>query len=181
MILVGMGVLLWAAAHLFKRIAPEMRARMGDAGKGLVAVLLLVSIALMVLGYRAADYVAVWAPPAYFIYINNLLMLFAFYSFGAGAAKSLYALRIRHPMLTAVKAWAVAHLVVNGDLASIVLFGGILAWAVLSVIVINRAEDWTRPSIGSAKGDLKALVIGAILLGCVSGVHILLGVSPFGV
>ena len=59
---------------------------------------------------------------------------------------------MRHPQLTAVKIWAVAHLLVNGDLASLVLFGGLLAWAVVEVIVINRSEVWVRPARPGEKG-----------------------------
>ncbi len=62
MVLLILGLALWFAAHLFKRIAPDARAGMGDRGKGIVALALLVSVVLMVLGYRSADYVAVYDP-----------------------------------------------------------------------------------------------------------------------
>ena len=137
MILLVAGVLLWSGAHLFKRAAPAARARMGDPGKGLVALLLVASVVMMWLGYRWAPHVPVWYPPEFLKHVNNLLMLFAFYLFGVGAAKGLLAARIRHPQLTAVKIWAVAHLLVNGDVKSFVLFGGLLIWAVVEVIVIN--------------------------------------------
>ena len=180
MILLSIGVFLWWAAHLFKRITPGARARLGDPGKGLVALLLLASVVLMVIGYRGADYVEVWSPPAFLIHVNNLLMLFAFYLFGVGAAKGSLSAKIRHPQLTGFKTWAVAHLLVNGDLASLILFGGLLAWAVVSVIVINRAAPWDRPAEVSVKGDIKALIIGLVLMTVVATVHLWLGVSPFG-
>ena len=75
-----------------------------------------------------------------------LALLIAVFLFFVGGAKGRIAQRFRHPQLTAVKTWAVAHLLVNGTLADVILFGGILAWAVVSVILINRANrDWTRP------------------------------------
>lgn len=173
------GILLWSAAHLFKRIAPDARARMGDAGKAAVAVAIFASIVLMVIGYRGADFVFVWAPPAFLTHVNNLLMLIAFFVFGWSATTGRLRGRIRHPQLVAVKIWALAHLLVNGDLASILLFGGLLAWAVVEVIVINRTTTWDRPAPGDAKGDVKLVIITLVLYGAVSGIHAWLGVWPF--
>ena len=174
------GVLLWGAAHFFKRAAPDARARLGDGGKGLVALLLVASVAMMWFGYRWAPYVPVWYPPEWLKHVNNLLMVFAFYLFGVGAAKGTLAARIRHPQLTAVKVWAVAHLLVNGDVKSFVLFGGLLVWAVAEVVVINRAQHWDRPAQVSVAGDVKALAIGLVLMAVVLAIHVWLGVWPFG-
>ena len=130
MTLLILGVLLWWAAHLFKRIAPAARASLGNAGKGLVAIALIISIVLMYYGYGDAKATgAVWwgRNPA-LVGINNLLMVLAFYLYAASGAKSALARKVRHPQLTAVKTWALAHLLVNGDLASFILFGGLLAW-----------------------------------------------------
>lgn len=174
------GIALWWAAHLFKRVAPGLRGQMGTAGKGIAAVLIIGSIMLMVLGYKAADLIPVWQPPSFMTHINNLLMLLAFYLFGVGAAKGTLAAKIRHPQLTAFKTWAVAHLLVNGDVASILLFGGLLAWAVVSVILINRATEWERPEAVSVRGDIKALIIGLVLMAIVMAIHVWAGVSPVG-
>ncbi|SFJ39282.1 NnrU family protein [Jannaschia pohangensis] len=180
MILLILGLALWVGAHLFKRVAPGPRERLGSGGKGLVALLLVVSVVLMVLGYRAADFVPLWEPPGFLRHINNLAMVLAFYVYGVGATKGLLSARIRHPQLTGFKIWAVAHLLVNGDLASVILFGGLLAWAVVEVIVLNRAAPWVRPTEVSAKGDIKALLIGLILMAIAASIHIWLGVNPFG-
>ena len=72
------------------------------------------------------------------------------------------------------------HLLVNGDLASLILFGGLLIWAVLSVILINRATLWDKPTEVSVQGDIKALVIAVVLMIVVAAVHYWIGVSPFG-
>lgn len=176
-----LGVALWAGAHLFKRLAPRRRAAMGESGKGLVALALLVSIVLMVLGYRWADYIAVWYPPAFLTHLNNLLMLLAVYLFAASILKPRITRLIRHPQLTAVKTWALAHLLVNGTLAGIILFGGLLAWAVVSVILINRAQrDWERPAPASAATEV--MTVGAALVGTVviGMIHNWLGVWPYG-
>ena len=139
MTLLILGVLLWAAAHLLKRLAPGLRARLGEgAGKGLVTLALLVSIYLMVVGYRAADFTPLWEPPVFLRHVNNLLMVFAVILVTMQANRGRMRTWMRHPMLTGVKTWALAHLLVNGDLASLVLFGGLLAWAVVEVIVMGH-------------------------------------------
>ena len=183
MTLLILGLLLWFAAHWFKRLAPAARARLGDPGKGLVAVLIVAGLVLMILGYRAADFIPLWYPPSFMIHINNLLMLFALWVYGSSAAKGAKAWpasKIRHPQLTAVKIWALAHLLVNGDLASVILFGGLLAWAVVTVILINRAEpNWTPPAPAGRATYIRLLVISLVLFGVITGIHLWLGVSPF--
>ena len=179
MTLLTLGVILWAAAHFFKRLAPGVRAPMGDKGKGLVAVAIVVSLLMMIFGYRAADFIPVWYPPAWTVHLNNLMMLIAVFVYGMSATKGRLRGKMRHPQLTAVKIWAVAHLLVNGDLASIILFGGMLAWAVASVILINRSEVWVRPAPGEAKKDILLVVITLVLFGVMTGIHAWLGVSPF--
>ena len=180
MILLILGVLIWAGAHYFKRLMPERRAAMGEAGKGVVTAGLVVSLLLMIFGYRMAEFIPVWNPPSFFTYINNLLMLLAFFLFGVSATTGRLRGAMRHAQLTAVKVWAVAHLLVNGDLASIILFGGMLAWAIGSVILINRAETWTRPEPGDPKKDVVLVVITLVSFTVVAGIHYALGVSPFG-
>lgn len=174
------GVALWTGAHFFKRLAPQARASMGDRGKLLVTAAIVLSLVLMVLGYRMADYIHIWAPPSFFTGINNLLMIAAVVLFGMSATTGRLRGRLRHPMLTGVKVWAVAHLLVNGDLASVLLFGGLLGWAVTSVILINRAEPWERPEPGEAKGDVKLAIISIVVFVVIAGIHAVVGPSPFG-
>lgn len=181
MTLIVMGLALWWAAHLFKRLAPGPRAGLGDAGKGLVAVGVLAGLVLMVMGYRGVEHVDLWYPPAFLTHLNNLLMLLAVYLYAASGMKTRITRVIRHPQLTAVKTWAVAHLLVNGDLASLVLFGGILAWAVVEVILINRSEP--RPALNppAPMGKEIGAVVGAVLVtGAIGWLHNWLGVWPFG-
>jgi uncharacterized membrane protein len=175
-----LGLLLWWGAHLFKRLAPARRAAMGDAGKGLVTVAVVAGVVLMVIGYRGNTAPDLWYPPAFLTHVNNLLMLFAIYLYAASGMKTRITRVIRHPQLTAVKTWAVAHLLVNGDLASVILFGGLLAWAVVEVILINRAEP--RPalnppaSMGKEIGAVVGAVVGTVVIGWVHG---WLGVWPY--
>ena len=155
MTLLILGLILFSGSHLCKRLVQDRRAAMGDKAKGLVALVSLAGIVLMVIGYRAAPYIEVWSPPAFLTHVNNLLMLVAVFLLGVGYSSGVVRTKLRHPMLGAVKVWALAHLLVNGDLAGIVLFGWMLAWAVISLILINKAERvWVRPEIGPLRNDL---------------------------
>ena len=131
------GLVLWGVGHMWRRFVPSLYAGMGRGAYVVSALVIVAALALMIVGYRGADHIHLWAPPEFMKHVNNLLMLIAvsvvtitFTPRGTawvmGGAK--------HPQLTGVKIWALAHLAVNGDVASVVLFGGLLAWAVVSVI-----------------------------------------------
>lgn len=182
MIWLTLGVLLWAYSHLMKRVTPGFRAGLGDnRGKAVASVLTAVAVGLMIWGYGQAPFVPLWEPPAALRYLNNLLMAVAVFLLILGSVPGRLRARMRHPMLGAVKTWAVAHLLVNGDLASLILFGGLLAWAVLDLVLINRMEpDWNRPAPGPLRNDL-IWAIGAVLVtGLIGWVHGWLGHPVFG-
>ena len=182
MIWLVIGVVLWAYSHLMKRLTPGIRAGLGDrAGKGVAAVLALLAVGAMIYGYKQAEVVVLWQPPDFLRHVNNLLMLAAVVLVGLGASRGVLRSKIRHPMLSAVKVWALAHLLVNGDLASVVLFGGLLAWAVVQLIVINRQEPvWNRPAAGPLRNDLIYAVVALGAFAVITVIHNWLGVSPFG-
>lgn len=181
MIYLLLGLALWWGAHLFKRVAPEARAKLGNPGKGIIAVLLVIGIWLMSKGYGLMDGPYFWGRNAALVGINNLLMLFSIYLFAAAGARTALARRMRHPMLTAVKVWAFAHILVNGDLPSFILFGGLLGWAVVEVIVINKAEpDWTPPEPAGREKEIRAIVITLVIYALIAAVHYWLGYPVFG-
>ncbi|MXQ09669.1 hypothetical protein GQ651_17630 [Alphaproteobacteria bacterium GH1-50] len=185
MTLLILGLILWTVAHLFKRIAPGPRQalqdRMGDASKGLFAVVLLLSVVLMVIGYRGAETEFLWGRSPATTGINNLLMLVAVALFGLGNSKSRLRRYFRHPMLWGTVIWAVAHLLVNGDTASIVLFGWIAVWALIEMPLINRAAHSYVPfDGGSAMGDMRLAIISLVIYGVIAGIHTWLGYFPFG-
>lgn len=184
MTLLILGLILWWAGHLFKRLFPGPRAALaaslGDKSKGIFALVLLASVVLMVIGYRGADFVNVWYPPAWTVHLNNLLMLIAVFLFGMGSSKGRARSWFRHPMLMGFATWAVAHLLVNGDLASVVLFGSLLVWAVSEIVIINTADpNWTRPAPGPAKGDVRLVLISFVVFAVFAGIHSLVGPWPF--
>jgi len=178
------GLFLWIAAHFFKRVLPSMRQGMNDrlgAGpaRGIMSVLILGSVVLMVIGYRSAPTDQLYSPMAGMGHLNNLLMVGAVIMMGMGSSKGRLRSLLRHPMLSGVIVWAIAHLIVNGDMASVVLFGGMIVWSVLQIILINAQETWERPEPGPAAGDIKLLIISAVVFVVIVGIHMGLGYNPF--
>lgn len=181
MFLLILGVALWWAAHLFKRLAPDVRRGLGDSGKAMVAAALILSVLLMVIGYRAADATIWWAAGPALKGINNLLVLAAFYLFASSGMKNRIGRRMRHPQLIGFSLWSFAHLMVNGDLPSLVLFGGLLAWALVEIVVINRSKSWTPPPHQTEiRKEAMVAVAALVVFGLAAWVHALLGVNPFG-
>ena len=181
MLILILGVLLWWAAHLWKRAAPGNRAVFGDQGKMIVTGALILSVILMIWGYRVADGPVWWGPTPMLKGINNLLVLLGFYLFAAAGMKTGITRRIRHPQLTGFALWAFAHLLVNGDLPSLVLFGGLLAWAILEIQVLNRVGGpWTPPHPVPVKKEAMAAGGALIVFLIVGLIHACLGYNPFG-
>lgn len=181
MLVLIVGLLLWSAAHLFKRIAPEKRAGFGDSFKGIAAVGAIGGIVLMVIGYRMADGAFLWGRHPATVGINNLLTLFAVYLFAASGMKTWITSKIRHPQLTAVKVWALAHILVNGDVPSLVLFVGLLAWAVVEVILINKQAKPAKATGPFSMGkEIGAIVGTVVVFAAIAWVHAWLGYPVFG-
>ena len=186
-ILLIAGLALWCGAHLFRSVAPDARARLqdrfGTGSKGMIAVLLLLSVVLMILGYRATPQIDVWYPPAFLTHVNNLLMIFAFYVYLTSGTKPGTAFvmgNLRNPQLTGFKIWAVAHLLVNGDLAAIILFGTLLAWAVVEVIKTKNTTSLVDRDTAKIDSPVRHLVMTLVVVVVVMGIHYLLGKTPWG-
>ncbi|WP_417620991.1 NnrU family protein [Parasphingorhabdus sp.] len=164
------GVLLWSLVHLMKSVTPALRAAIQSAvgegpHKGLVALLLLVSLALMIFGWRATPAEFVYDPPAWGRHANMALMFVAILLLGAAQGASRIRQWIRHPMLTGVLVWAVGHLLANGDNKSLLLFGGLGLWALISIFTISRNEGaWVKPAkVASIGRELLSVAITAVL------------------
>ncbi|MCF2906604.1 NnrU family protein [Octadecabacter sp. CECT 8868] len=181
MTLIILGLVLWAGVHFWKRVAPDHRATFGEKGKGIVAIGSVIAIVLMVIGYRMAEGAVFWGRTSAMTGINNLLMLFAFYLFAASGKGTRITRAIRHPQLTATVVWSIAHLLVNGDTPSFVLFGGLGLWALAEMVVINRAQGprgaYHAPPI---KSEVIAAVATLVVFSIVAAIHIWLGYNPFG-
>ncbi len=180
------GVLVWIAAHLFGAVAPAARAgltgRWGEQrAKGVMAGAILSGLILMILGYRAAPYEALYTPAGWTLHLNNLLMLIAVLLMGAAKRPNMISHRLRHPMLTGVIVWAIGHLLVNGDLASAILFGGLALWAIVSMPLINQRDGaWERPGPGDRAANIKLVVISGVVFVAIVLIHsFVLGVYTF--
>lgn len=181
MIILILGVALWVAAHLWKRIAPDHRASFGDKGKGIVAVATIISVVLMVIGYRSADGAVYWGRSGALVGINNLLMVLAFYLYAASGKGTRVTRWVRHPQLTGFTIWAAAHLLVNGDTPSFILFGGLGIWAIVEMIVINRAQGGRGANHAPPiKSEAIAVVATVVVVAVVMAIHYALGVQPWG-
>lgn len=181
LIILFIGVELWTLSHFFKRLMPAQRAAMGDKAKGMVTIASFAAIGLMVLGYHWADFIPVWDSPRFLTHINNLLMLIALYLFAVSGMKTRLSRTLRHPMLLGTILWAVAHLLVNGDVASIILFGGMAAWAVGSIVLINRDGPRGALPVPAPMGKEIGAALGAVIVMVVIGmIHGWLGPWPFG-
>lgn len=185
-ILLILGLGLWSGAHLFRALRPDARAaltdRFGPASKGIMALIILASLGLMILGYRAAPLVPIWSPPAFFTHINNLLMLIALFMYLTTATQPGTPLvfgNLKNPQLTGFKVWAAAHLLVNGDLAAILLFGGLLAWAVVEVIVGKRVPAATSRDSAPISSPWVHLGLVVVVYAVVAALHTWAGRWPF--
>jgi len=152
-----------------------------------VALGVAAGFALIIWGYGAArdeGTAILWDPPVWTRHLATLLMLPALVMLAAaytppGRLKTM----LKHPMLASVKLWAAAHLLANGTAADLVLFGGLLAWAVADRISLARRERAgliARPAAGPAVNDLIAVAVGAALWALLTfwGHAYLFGVSP---
>lgn len=166
-----LGLVLFFAAHVFttKREArAQAIARLGEGTyKILYAVVSLAGLALIIWGfghYRATGWVDVWYPPKAIKHITIALMLPAVILVVASYIRGRIYATLKHPMLAGVKLWAAAHLLANGDLSSIILFGSFLGWAVYDRISLKRRKDAGAPPIpvGGVTNDVIAVAVGIV-------------------
>jgi uncharacterized membrane protein len=148
MVLLILGLLVFLGTHSFTMArAPRarLRGRLGENGyKILYSLLSLAGIVLISIGYgqyRRSGYIEVWDPPTWTRHLALLLVWIAFVAFVAAYLPGRIKRTLKHPMLAAVKIWALAHLLANGDLGSMVLFGSFLAWAVAARISVKRRDE----------------------------------------
>jgi len=191
--LLGMilGLLLFFGVHTLTT-QRELRARViASSGEGgykigysLVSALGLVLIVWGFAHYRATGWIDVWQPPTAFKHLTVALMLPAVILVVASYIRGRIYTRLKHPMLTGIKLWAAAHLLANGDLGSIILFGSFLGWAVFDRISLKHRADSGAPPIpvGGPSNDLIAVAVGLVAyLALGFAFHpVVIGVPVFG-
>jgi uncharacterized membrane protein len=166
-----LGLILFLGVHTLttqRELRAGVVASMGESGYKIAYALVSVAgLALVTWGfanYRATGWIDVWNPPTAFKHITVALMLPAVILVVASYIRGRIYTTLKHPMLTGVKLWAAAHLLANGDLGSIILFGSFLAWAVFDRISLKRRPDAGAPPIpvGGPGNDLIAIAIGVV-------------------
>jgi uncharacterized membrane protein len=167
-----LGLVLFLGAHTFttrRDLRGNLIAAMGEGGYKIgYALVSLAGLALIVWGfahYRAAGLLPVWTPPTFLKHLNTALMLPAVILLVAAYLRGRIYMAVKHPMLAGVKLWAFGHLLANGDLGGIILFGSFLAWAVYDRISLKTRADAGGPPIpvGGATNDLIAVAVGVVV------------------
>ncbi|RAI45140.1 NnrU family protein [Rhodoplanes roseus] len=168
-----LGLVLFIGPHVFVSMRDRRAALIGRIGelpyKALISVASLLGIVLIGWGfaeYRAeGEWIELYDPPTWTRHLSALLMWPAVVMVTAAYIPGNIKRTLKHPMLSGVKLWAVAHLIANGDLGSILIFGSILAWAVYDRITLKRRSDPGAPPIpvGGRRNDILAVVVGTIL------------------
>jgi uncharacterized membrane protein len=166
-----LGLVLFLGVHTLTT-QRDLRARLiaswGEGGyKGGYALASAAGLVLIVWGfahYRATGWIDVWYPPKALKHVTVALMLPAVILVAASYVRGRIYTAVKHPMLAGVKLWAAAHLLANGDLGSIILFGSFLAWAVYDRISLKHRADPGAPPIpvGGPGNDLIAVAVGIV-------------------
>jgi uncharacterized membrane protein len=185
------GLVLFNGLHLIPTV-PDARDRLRAAAGsgvylGVYSLLSAVGLWLIARGYgivhnQGIGNVQLWTPPLFMRHITLALMLPAFILLAAAYIPSRIRTTVKHPMLAAIKIWALAHLLVRGDLASVLLFGSFLAYGVFDRISVKKrgALGPLGHSAGGLNGDLTAVAVGifAYALMVLWGHQYFIGVSP---
>lgn len=166
------GLAVFLGVHLVptqRELRAALIARYGANGYKLGFTLVsFIGLALIVWGfgwYRASGWINVWTPPVWTRHLALPLMLISAIALTAAYLRGYIWRILKHPMLVAVKVWALAHLLANGDLGSIILFGSFLAWAVYDRISLKSRDDPGAPPIpfGGVRNDVLAVVVGLVI------------------
>jgi uncharacterized membrane protein len=173
-----LGLVIFFAGHLFSAFrsrAPgkDIKTRLG-AGPymGLYSLVSIAGFALIVWGYGAARPAPIlYTPPAFLAHVNLLLMVFAMILLAAAYLPTGHIKKaVKHPMLAAVKVWALGHLLANGELNSVLLFGSFLAYGVIDRIAVKkRGDNGPGPeAAANVMGDVGAVAVGLIAYGAIA-------------
>ncbi|NJD30902.1 MAG: NnrU family protein [Gammaproteobacteria bacterium] len=182
------GLLAFLGIHSIAIVAPAWRdgmaARLGEQRwKGLYSIASLAAFVLLVHGYALARHepIVLYQPPVWTRHLALLVMLPAFPLLLSAYLPGRIKTAVKHPMLAAPKTWAFAHLLANGMLADVLLFGGFLAWAVLDRISVGKRPLRVVPGAPAGRFNDVIAVIGGLLLYAIFVLRVhawLIGVSP---
>jgi uncharacterized membrane protein len=169
MTLLIIGIVVFLGIHLlptFPHFRDGLIGHIGETGyKVAFSLLSVAGFVLLVWGFAQAPVIQVWSPPPWTRWVAIVLMLPAFIFLVAAYVPGRIKARLKHPFLVAIKTWALAHLIANGDLASIVLFGSFLAYAVYDRIALKGRKPTEligTAAQGGTRNDLIAVVFGVL-------------------
>jgi uncharacterized membrane protein len=184
-----LGLVLFLGSHSVisqRDLRARIIARVGEGGyKILLSLLAAIGLILIVYGfrlYRQSEFINLWYPPVAMRHVAAPLMWLAIVCVVAAYVPGKIKVLLKHPMLVGVKFWALAHLLANGDLGGILLFGSFLAWAVYDRITLKNRSDPGAPNIpvGGWGNDLAAVAIGTLVFLAIGFVfHPALGLPVF--
>ena len=179
------GVLLWSLTHFIPSLARPLRESMietlgNNAYRGVFSLLILISIGLIVLGWRSTPEVYLYHLPHWSRPVGFLLMILSFILFGAANYPTAIKRVLRHPMLTGMIVWSISHLITNGTTRALILFGGLGIWAIIEILLINAREGtYAPPDAPGFRHEAKGIVISVIVFIVVLFLHpYFAGVSP---
>ncbi|MEE9375658.1 MAG: NnrU family protein [Rhizobiaceae bacterium] len=185
MIWLILGLALWVVLHFIPSLGigfrTSLREKFGAKNYQMwFSIGVVLSIVLMVIGWRSADQEFVYEPPEWGAHIGMLLVLLGFIFFGLSHAKTNLKQYVRHPQLTGLIMWAIGHLLANGDNLSVILFGTLGVWALVEIPLINRREGaWVKPEKVPLSAEIRPVVTGLIVFTVFFLAHpYLFGVSP---
>mgnify|MGYP000158251521 FL=1 len=168
-----LGLVIFFGTHLLPAdtgLRASLRDRMGEGTYRVVySIVAFVGLVLIIWGYgewRDAGPPILYVPPAWTRHLTMLIMLPVFVLVVAAYAPGRIKTATKHPMILAVKIWALAHLIANGDAASVILFASFLAWGVIARISLKRrqaANPHAVPVAGSTRNDIIAVVVGLLV------------------
>ncbi len=171
------GISLFIVAHLSLGLAPGIKngiisATSEKVWRGLFSVIALTAIVMIVLGWRSTSVEYAYVPPHWTRHVTMLLMLIAFILIGASSGKTIIQRMVRHPMMTGVFIWAIAHLFANGETRSVLLFGSFAVWIVLQMILVNKREgEWIKPEPAPMTRTLRNMIISIVIYLALFSLH----------
>ena len=173
MLLLIAGLLLFCGSHLTVSLAPALHARRNEpAVTGAIALLSLGGLALIVFGWRGAETQWLFAQPPATRLLALLLIAVGVYLFVVSGRPSRVKRVLRHPQLTGVLLWSLAHLLLNGDSRSLLLFGALGAWCVAEMLLINRRDGaWQKPEAPSLGTDIGTAVVAVVVFAVLAWAH----------
>ena len=175
--LLSLGVLLFCMTHLMPSMAPGIKrtlvSRVGENGyKGLFSLTLLVGIACIVVGWRGTTIAYLYQPDPALRHLALGLIGVAFLLMVAASRATRIKRIVRHPQLTGVLVWASAHLLLNGDNRSVVLFAALAAWSALEMVTISRREGvWIKADVPPWTSEGVTVAIACAVIAVVTALH----------